>query len=434
MKKRSKLEMKQIGEVRRKFVELQPILEKAKSQLEEIYRQSAQEIKSKELVRVRLSGIRIKNLNRLVKKARDKKIAIKDALTQVSDIVGMRIICDNLADMKRFAQIMKEQLTHSNCPNVSDYVEEPLSTGYRALHIDVMLNIYSDDASPIPASLIPERIPCEIQIQTLLQNSWATLSHDDVYKSGCDIPEDLQARMHDLAEILAAADRIAQNIRDRIERAYSGDPSVTLDEVSLDGIALVFERIFGRPPGEYSARIANNSLMEHGTESLHGLETVLADSNYVEELRNAYQNETGFGLPPSKEQVLISAAVAASRDEGAGLRDIERQAREERDEIDTFWRNEFPSKLPDSYSEFLECIREINLDEVAIELGVSDKCSVCGEFIVEAYSLAEGLCHHYGIDNSEGVFSAVVRENASWCSPESENLCGYHGHVMSKDD
>src|SRR6266436_334941 len=106
----------------------------------------------------------------------------------------------------RFAELLKERLPGAPGEfEIQDHIKNPNKGGYRALHVNFRLDIGSH-------AFAPDRVSCEVQIRSRLQDAWAKLSHDDIYKQP-DLPGDLRARAKDLAEILTAADRIASDIR-----------------------------------------------------------------------------------------------------------------------------------------------------------------------------------------------------------------------------
>ena len=54
---------------------------------------------------------------------------------------------------------------------------------------------------------------CEIQVSTILQDAWAEIEHDIVYKSPEDIPFRLRRRFACLAGLLEIADREFESLR-----------------------------------------------------------------------------------------------------------------------------------------------------------------------------------------------------------------------------
>lgn len=91
----------------------------------------------------------------------------------------------------------------------------------------------------------PDFVPCEVQVRSRLQDAWAELSHDDIYKAD-GLAEELRARFDDLATTLAAADKIASGSRQRIAMLVTTPKHrPNLSRVTADGIAYLFSRTFG---------------------------------------------------------------------------------------------------------------------------------------------------------------------------------------------
>lgn len=127
--------------------------------------------------RVRHIEQRIKDAPSLYKKVVEDKIPFKKVfeLGEVRDIIGGRIVCHNLVDLKTVAIAVKQRRTHFTAlhPKGDDqkwWIEKPSDTGYRGAHIDVE---YEHKGTKYQA---------EIQILTILQDAWARFSHTDIYK------------------------------------------------------------------------------------------------------------------------------------------------------------------------------------------------------------------------------------------------------------
>ena len=93
-------------------------------------------------------------------------------LHDLQDIAGVRVICHCTGDLDRFDAILNEELKkkYLNAKRESRATKD----GYRGVHYVVKkeLNI---DGKKI-------KIPCEIQLRTVLQDAWAIQSHQYGYK------------------------------------------------------------------------------------------------------------------------------------------------------------------------------------------------------------------------------------------------------------
>jgi ppGpp synthetase/RelA/SpoT-type nucleotidyltranferase len=110
----------------------------------------------------------------LARKARQRGWSFTKALTKAQDLVGLRIICHNLQEVRRVADLLETTLVSDNF-NVKrdDYITNPKRGGYRAIHLvfQMPISLGNDEA----------KLGCEIQVRSLLQDSWAELSHAEIY-------------------------------------------------------------------------------------------------------------------------------------------------------------------------------------------------------------------------------------------------------------
>lgn len=85
------------------------------------------------LVRARLVSSRVKSQSSLDGKAQARGWTSEQAVERAEDFLGLRIVCNNLQDVHRAAQLVTEALEAEKI-NVTrrDYIEAPKSSGYRA--------------------------------------------------------------------------------------------------------------------------------------------------------------------------------------------------------------------------------------------------------------------------------------------------------------
>lgn len=152
--------------------------------------------------------------------------AIKDHIT---DLIGLRLVClyeDEIEPMGEFVR------RHFNVIEVSDKTAEIEGTenafGYKGLHLDMMLDA-ERAAMPEYQLFAPYRF--ELQIRTIIQDSWSTLDHKIKYKKS--IPGSLKRRINMLAALFELADREFRQVRDetelQIEKA-SAEPEPEVQE------------------------------------------------------------------------------------------------------------------------------------------------------------------------------------------------------------
>ena len=135
----------------------------------------------------------------------------KEALTPVAinDLIGLRVIVPFLEDVDDVQDLIKENF------NVAEIEYKGADNsfrefGYSSVHILVHL----------PQGSIENTIPyvrktCEIQLRTILQDAWAEVEHELVYKSNISILNgSIKRKLASLNASLTLSDIIFQEIRD----------------------------------------------------------------------------------------------------------------------------------------------------------------------------------------------------------------------------
>lgn len=154
---------------------------------------------------------RLKSIPSILKKleARNIPMSIENMNNELSDIAGVRVICNYFDDVEQVADMLLSQ-DDVTLIRRKDYHRHPSETGYRSLHLVVS----------IPVFLAGERrdVAVEIQIRTIAMDLWASLEHQLRYKNrhNTPIPEELSERLYTCALALAEVDKEMQMIYDAI--------------------------------------------------------------------------------------------------------------------------------------------------------------------------------------------------------------------------
>lgn len=128
---------------------------------------------------------------------------------QVNDLLGIRIICPFLADVEQVARYLCQHF---------EVVEEERKGDDRSLREFGYDSIHLLLA--VPEDLLPETMPgtlrvCEVQIRTILQEAWAEVEHELIYKTDLTQPdESVQRKLASLNATLTLSDAIFQELRD----------------------------------------------------------------------------------------------------------------------------------------------------------------------------------------------------------------------------
>lgn len=145
--------------------------------------------------------------------------AIRDYIT---DLIGLRVVCLYEDDIEKIENCLSE---HFDVIEKTDKIAQIENTegsfGYKGLHLDLKLN---EARKALPEYLKYSEFRFEIQIRTIIQDSWSVLDHKIKYKKS--IPTRLKRRINTLAALFELADREFREIRDS-----------TVDEIQKEEIS-----------------------------------------------------------------------------------------------------------------------------------------------------------------------------------------------------
>ncbi|HYC34560.1 MAG TPA: HD domain-containing protein [Candidatus Paceibacterota bacterium] len=126
---------------------------------------------------------------------------------QLPDIAGVRVICPT----KKWISVFKKYLLGSKVRSlgikphpkyeIKDYTRHPTARGYRALHLVLAVETILDGKKI--------NVPCEVQLQTMIQDVWAKISHLMTYKNEEDA---LRRELKTIGENLDSFDTLVEQI------------------------------------------------------------------------------------------------------------------------------------------------------------------------------------------------------------------------------
>ncbi|MDT4912502.1 MAG: hypothetical protein QOC66_1630 [Pseudonocardiales bacterium] len=133
-----------------------------------------------------------------------------DPLTQITDVVGVRVITYLRSDVAAVAQLFADQLTVIDDRDLGEETARDGRFGYASRHL------------LLSAAAVRER-PASVQVRTVLQHAWAEFEHDIRYKGTvpAEHAPDLNRRFTLAAGLLELADREFSEIGNRIQASLS---------------------------------------------------------------------------------------------------------------------------------------------------------------------------------------------------------------------
>lgn len=182
-------------------------------------------------IRVHTIEHRVKSYDSLAEKL-DTKEGKYRHLADITDVLGLRIICYFSDDVDRICAIIERLLT-VDWDNSVDKREKLNANafGYMSVHYVVAL----PEDSGYDTRLCGTKF--EVQVRTILQHTWAEIEHDLGYKSDFGVPRSVRRKFSCIASLLELADEQFQQVRDDIHH-YGDEIRHRIAENDLDGIAI----------------------------------------------------------------------------------------------------------------------------------------------------------------------------------------------------
>lgn len=178
----------------------------------------------------------------------------------ITDLVGLRIVCLYEDDIRKIGDVLSQHFEVIDTTDKIAAIENTESSfGYKGLHFDVRMKAPRLD---LPEYQMHANLPFEIQVRTIVQDSWSVLDHKIKYKKS--IPASLKRRINTLAALFELADREFRAIRDETEdelRKAEAQPQEDGEIVSAQDIVSQAEPLLestlpGNPPRKVqSARL-----------------------------------------------------------------------------------------------------------------------------------------------------------------------------------
>lgn len=139
-------------------------------------------------------------------------VSLDQLESEITDIVGVRVILDYRTDVFRFVEILNSSPAWTEAAPDEDYINLPQPNGYRSYHL--LKWVPTKDAHPCR---------CEIQVRTENQDSWATKTHKLVYRKRMEAVNQsalsgLMSISRVISDLLDCCDVLADEVREGIRR------------------------------------------------------------------------------------------------------------------------------------------------------------------------------------------------------------------------
>ena len=183
--------------------------------------------------------VRAKNVESFREKIERPGKAYSNPLQEITDLCGARAILYYQEDIDRFYSALEQEFNIDHSLSVDKRAQLNFDQfGYVSRHVICRI-------SERRSSLIDWRkfkdINIEIQVRTVLQHGWASISHALQYKSAADTPPELARKLTRLAGLLELADEQFSELKtksielkkDILSSLVRNDYSIPADAVSI---------------------------------------------------------------------------------------------------------------------------------------------------------------------------------------------------------
>ena len=151
---------------------------------------------------------RIKSSESAIKKLekRGYELTTDNLINHVHDMVGVRIVCSFLSDVKSIVKVLKTSKL-SKIKEETDYITNPKDSGYISYHMNVLV--------PLRLQERVEYIEAEIQIRTIAMDFWASLDHKLRYKQK-DIPDNVIDEVYGCSQVIRDLDMKMEDLKQKL--------------------------------------------------------------------------------------------------------------------------------------------------------------------------------------------------------------------------
>ncbi|WP_179317928.1 GTP pyrophosphokinase [Winogradskyella undariae] len=188
---------------------------------------------------------RSKEIDSFKNKIELKKGKYGNPLEEIMDLCGIRIIVYYQTDIDKIDSLIREnfEVDLKNSVDKSTILKSN-EFGYLSNHYIIKINSVR---SHLPEWLKFNDLKAEIQLRTVLQHSWAAISHELEYKSNFDIPDLLKRKLFRLAGLFELADEQFVQVKQKqfelskaIENKTDIENISVYNEMNLDTIKYYF--------------------------------------------------------------------------------------------------------------------------------------------------------------------------------------------------
>ncbi len=260
----------------RAFIDQQPLFEKLGEEVAYVLKKAIEEngIKYSTITH------RAKTLDSFCEKI-DRK-SYSSPLQDITDLSGVRLVYLYHSDLARISSIIEDQFKIvEKVDKINEREDDHF--GYGALHYLVKIGKKLSGARYDDL----KDLLCEIQVRTILQDSWAIVAHHLSYKKETDVPKQLRRKLNALSGLFETADDQFDRIRVEREgyiikssKEFESHTANLHQELNVDNLDAYLRQRFPNRKSSDTNSIAelHSELSSFGVKTIQDVEKLLAQT------------------------------------------------------------------------------------------------------------------------------------------------------------
>jgi ppGpp synthetase/RelA/SpoT-type nucleotidyltranferase len=161
-----------------------------------------------------------------------------DPLSQMTDLAGVRVVCTYASEIENIADIIEAAFeVRERIDKARDLGVDRMGYNGKAYVVRLGAQYAGGRYEGIT------NIDCEIQVRTVLQDAWATINHQLVYKNEESTPERLRRDLNNVASLLEVAQGIFDSVKvkreayvSEIQQKQDDQPTFLAQPLDLDTV------------------------------------------------------------------------------------------------------------------------------------------------------------------------------------------------------
>lgn len=159
---------------------------------------------------------RVKPVNSILKKYLPSSKRVWPEYEKLEDIAGVRVICPTRSGIQAIEQFLLSNRAravgvrpHTAISNSRrDYTNIPTQDGYRALHLILEVETRMQNGGK-------QTVPCEVQLRTMFQHTWAAISHAILYRASKKLRRRYSKELKEAGRALEHFEQLTEKLTDK---------------------------------------------------------------------------------------------------------------------------------------------------------------------------------------------------------------------------